>query len=177
MIKATAVLITKEKTYPREVLDSLLGTFEEYLIETECPSVHRRYELALKARNDLIYVQDDDCIADPERIYRTYNGQITNAITSHHYKWYKDKGVTLVGWGAFFPKSMIDFSKYLNKYPVDDLFLSQTDRVFTYLNQPFNSVITDIKHLPTATQPGRMHTSPGHWDKLEEVIKRLHNIN
>lgn len=174
MIKATCVLITKKSEYPKEVLASL--DFDEVLIETECPSIYRRYELALKAKNDLIYVQDDDCIVDPQLIFEKYYGLITNAMTPHHFEAYKNTGITLVGWGAFFPKHMIDFTKYLEKYPKDDLFLSQTDRIFTYLNQPFNSIVMDIQHLPTAVEPGRMSTSPDHWDNLAKIKERLYNI-
>lgn len=173
---ATAVLITREKEYPREVLKTLEGKFDEILIETECPSIHRRYELALKARNELVYVQDDDCTIDPEKLFKAYNGQITNALTSHHLERYKNKGITLIGFGAFFPKSMIDFSKYLDKFPADDLFLSQADRVFTYLNKPFNSQLITINHLPSATGPGRMSTSSDHWSNLERITWRLNTL-
>lgn len=175
-MKATAVLITTKADYPPEVLESLLGKFDEILIETECPSIHRRYQLATKAKNDLIYVQDDDCITNVEALFKAYNGQITNAITQHHLDWYKDKGVTLVGFGAFFPKNMIDFSEYLDKYPVDSLFLSQTDRVFTYLNRPFNQQLVTIKNLPSATESGRMSTKPDHWSNLERILARCHTL-
>lgn len=172
---ASAVLITKEKEYPKEVLDSL-PPFDELIIETECPSVLRRYELAAKAKNDVIYVQDDDCIVDVIKLFGQYNGQITHAITPNHYSFYRDTGITLIGWGAFFPKKMINFDKYIDKYGINPLFLSQADRVFTYLNQPFNSIITDINHLPSATLGDRMSTTEGHWDNLVRIKKQLHDL-
>lgn len=172
---ATAILITKEKEYPKEIL-SKLPKFDEVIIETECPSILRRYELAQKARNTIIYVQDDDCIIDVDRLYNYYNGRITNAISQHHKDWYKGAGITLIGYGAFFPKQMVNFDKYLDVYGVTPLFLTQADRVFTYLNQPFNSVVMDITHLPTATAEGRMSTSNGHWENLELIKKQLYGI-
>lgn len=177
-MKATAILITREKEYPIEVLNSVKNAdFDEIIVQTECPSVYRRYELALQAKNDLIYVQDDDCTIDIEALYEKYDGRLTNAISDHHLNFYKDMGITLIGWGAFFPKKMVDFDKYLRQYPIDSLFLSQTDRIFTYLNQPHNYVITKIHHLSTADGPGRMSTTPGHWNKLEIIRMRLQKIN
>lgn len=172
---ATAVLITREKEYPKEVLDSL-PKFDEVIIETECPNILRRYELATKARNDIIYVQDDDCIVDVMVLYALYNGQITNAMSSHHFNWYRDSGVTMVGWGAFFPKKMINFDRYLDMYGVNPLFLAQADRVFTYLNQPFNSVVMDINHLPRATDGNRMYRNESHWEDLEKIKRQLYDL-
>src|ERR1700690_354270 len=130
-MKVSAVLISKEKEYPQEVLESVLG-FDEILIITECPNILKRYETALKARNEIIYVQDDDCIIDVSKLFNQYNGQITNSITQHHKDFYVKMGMTLVGFGCFFPKKMINFDRYVNKWGVDKLLLSQADRVFTY---------------------------------------------
>lgn len=175
MIQATAVLITKEKEYPKEVLDSL-PEFEEVLIEVNCPNILRRYELASQARNNLIYVQDDDCIADVEKLESLYNGQITNAMTEHHFNWYGGSGITLIGWGAFFPKDMINFDRYLDKYPIDELFLREADRVFTFLNQPHNSFVMDINILPTATLGDRMSSTSEHWETLSKIKERLYTL-
>jgi hypothetical protein len=174
-IPATCVLITREGEYPQEVLDSL-PLFNEVIIETECPSIYRRYELARKAKNNLIYVQDDDCTINVEELLYFYKGRLTNAITQHHKEYYAGMGVTLVGFGTFFDKRMIDFSPYLAKYPKDKLFLSQTDRIFTYLNRPFRSVVMDINQLPRGNEPNRMSTSSDHWDNLAKIRERLYNI-
>lgn len=171
-MKITAVLITKNKEYPPEI--KLGNFFDEVLVTTECPSVYRRYEQAQRAKNSVIYVQDDDCIVDYEELWNHFHGEhLTNAITAHHQKVYKNTGITLVGWGCFFPKHLVDFSRYTDKYGVDDLLLSQADRVFTYLNQPHVSVISDVKHLPTATAASRMHTQPDHLDNLRKIRERL----
>lgn len=176
MIKATAVLITRLKEYPKEILDAL-PAFDEVLIKTECPSVLYRYELATQAKNDLIFFQDDDCLVDVEELYKHYNGQLTNFIKEGHYRFYNGSGITLIGWGCFFPKSMLDFSKYIEKYEIDDLLLSQADRVFTYLNQPHNTIIRPVVDLPTAADSTRMSTQWDHWTNLQQIRNHLSTIN
>src|ERR1700753_1949500 len=114
-MKVSAILITKEKKYPKEVLESL-SDFDEIIVKTECPNILTRYELTLKAKNEVIYVQDDDCIIDSQELFKYYNGQITNAITQHHRDFYSKLGMTLIGFGAFFPKKMVDFKKYTDKW-------------------------------------------------------------
>lgn len=171
-VKATAVLITKDKEYPQEILN-FLPDFDEVIIKTECPSIHQRYELAKQAKNDLIYVQDDDCLPNILHLLQRYNGQITNFMKQGHFDWYGKTGITLIGWGAFFPKQMINFDKYLAKFDVDEIFLSQTDRIFTYLNQPFNTLIADVIDLPRATDHTRMSSNPNHWEKLNTIRQRL----
>lgn len=175
MDKCTAVLITKLKEYPKEILDSL-PPFDEVLIKTKCPSVLYRYELATQAKNDLIYVQDDDCLVDVEELYKLYDGRLTNFIKPWHFESYKGTGITLVGWGTFFPKKMLDFSKYIEKYEIDDLLLSQADRVFTYLNQPHNTYKRDGRDLPSATDNTRMSTQSDHWINLRNIQQQLLTI-
>jgi hypothetical protein len=169
-VNVSCILITKEKEYPQEVLRSL--PFDDVIIERECPSVYRRYELALQAKHTVIYVQDDDCVIDVHRLLRSYDGRLTNAITEHHLNAYFGTGMTLVGFGTMFPKSMIDFSPYIERYGVDPLLLSQADRVFTYLNQPHNSIVMPIRNLPTAIAPDRMSTQGDHWVNLQLIQRR-----
>lgn len=176
MIPATCILITKEKQYPQEILDSL-PEFDEVIIKTECPSVLMRYELAKQAKNDIIYVQDDDCIADVEFLWERYAGKITNAMTEGHYRAYWGSGITLIGWGTFFPKSMVNFDEYIDVYGITLILLSQADRVFTYLNQPFDTHVLPIHHLPSAVAVGRMSTSNDHWSNLETIKKQLYELS
>lgn len=172
MIKATFVGITREKEYPKEIDTS---GFDEVLIKTESPSVYERYILASKARNELIYVQDDDCIVDYQALFGHYNGQITNGMTQHHLDYYRDKGVTLVGWGCFFPKTMLkNMGRYASVYGVDEHMLREADRIFTYFNKPFNSVVMDHKDFTEQTQ--RMWNESNHWTSMEEAIRKCQAI-
>lgn len=175
-MKITAVLITKDSVYPQEVLDSVKPHVDEIIVETNCPSIYRRYELAKHAKHNMVYVQDDDCIIDIELLKQAYNGHLTNFITSEHRESYEHTGITLVGWGTLFPTKMLDFRPYLDVFGENPLFLSQTDRVFTYLNQPHNSIVVDVKHLPRATDDSRMSTQPDHWENLTKISEQLKSL-
>src|SRR3990167_1445415 len=169
-MQITFVGITTEKEYPKEIDTSW---FDEVLIRTESPSVYERYLLAAQAKNDIIYVQDDDCLVDYQELWKYYNGQITNGMTAHHQSNYRSSGVALVGWGCFFPKEMLkNIDKYIAKYGVDAHLLREADRIFTYLNQPFNSVITD--HLDFTPQTNRMWNESHHWESMRQAIVKLH---
>lgn len=163
-MKISCCLITKKKEYPRIILDRLeTGFFDEILIKTESPSVYERYILAGQAKNDIIYVQDDDCFLNCQVLFSKYNGRITNSITDGFKKKYEDLGCTLVGWGAFFDKSMLDvFRKYMSVYGVDNHLLREADRIFTYLNKPFNTIV--MPHEDLFQNEERM-SSPQHKEQ------------
>ena len=167
----TAVLITKEKEYPKDIV---LDGFDEVIIKTESPSVYQRYVEAEKARNDIVYVQDDDAIVDYRELWKHYNGQLTNGITMHHTAYYQGTGITLIGWGCFFPKKMLEnMKKYTDRWGVDNLLLREADRVFTYLNQPHNSIVMDHKDLP---QVGRMSLERNHYESMQMMRNKLNLI-
>lgn len=166
----TAVLITREKEYPKEI--SLEG-FGEVLICTESPSVYQRYILAAIAKNDTIYVQDDDAIIDYKELFEHYDGRLTNCMTQHHFDAYRGNGCTLVGWGCFFPKSMLAvFNKYMDRYGVDSHLLRDADRIFTVLNQPFNTLIRGHQDIHFDQNQGRMWNEGNHWTSMAEAIQK-----
>lgn len=172
MNNITAVLITRNKEYPKEIV---LDGFGEILIKTESPSVYERYLLAAQAKNDIIYVQDDDCVIDYKELWTHYNGQLTNAITAGHFQQYNGTGATLVGWGCFFPKSMLKcFSKYIDKYGIDQHLLREADRIFTTLNQPHNTIIRD--HRDFTEQTARMWNEPIHWISASLAIEKTKTL-
>lgn len=171
--RITAVLITRDKEYPKEIDTSW---FDEVLIRTESPSVYERYLLAEKAKNNIIYVQDDDALFDYKQLWQFYNGQLTNGITREHQNMYRDSGVTLVGWGCYFPKAMIkNIDKYIEKYGVDAHLLREADRIFTYLNQPHNNVI--MPHVDFRPQKqGRMWNEANHWESMRQAILKVKSL-
>lgn len=148
-MKISCCLITKEKEYPKIIMERLtLGFFDEILIRTESPSVYERYLLAKRAKNSTIYVQDDDCMVNYQSLFKHYNNRITNTITLPFKDKYDKMGCTLVGWGAFFPSYMINaFDRYIAKYGEDHHLLREADRIFTYLNKPFNTIIQPHEDL------------------------------
>jgi hypothetical protein len=166
MNNVTAVLITKHKEYPKEIV---LDGFGEIIIRTESPNVYTRYLEAEKAKNDIIYFQDDDAIIDYKELFKHYDGRLTNGITPHHYEAYKGSGATLVGWGCFFPKKMLKvFEKYIDKYGLDFHLMREADRIFTYLNQPHNTII--MPHQDLEQTPDRMSFEPNHYIWAREAI-------
>lgn len=151
MDKISAILITRESAYPKLVLERLtLGFFDEIIIETNCPHIYRRYELAKTAKNTLLYFQDDDAILNYQNLFKEYNGQLTNAMPKNFKDKYDKMECTLTGWGCFCDKSMLSvFDKYIEKYGENDPhLLREADRIFTYFNKPYNTLIQPHEDLP-----------------------------
>ena len=166
----TAVLITKEKEYPKAILDRLQG-FGEIIIKTQSPDVYTRYLEAGEAKNDIVYVQDDDCFINHQELFKHYDGRLTNSMTPHHFNAYKDTGATLVGWGCFFPKPMLKvFEKYVAEYGQDFHLFREADRIFTVLNQPFNTKI--MPHEDLLQSSDRMSFEPNHYIWAKEAIQK-----
>ncbi len=174
----TAVLITKHAEYPKEI--SLEG-FGEVIIRTNSPSVYERYAAAKNAKNDIIYVQDDDLITNYKELFKHYNGQLTNAMRGRREFYEKISGgrITLVGFGAFFPKKMIDvFDQYEAKYGRDFHFYREADRIFTWLNYPHNTfTLPSVDIKPADGEPERMSADPRHFEYVDEVMKKLNTIS
>ncbi len=168
----SCVLITREKEYPKAVLDRIdTDFFDEILVVTECPSIYHRYLMASKAKNDIIYVQDDDCFVNYQVLFKHYNGQIINAMTQPFIDKYKDTGCTLVGWGCYFEKHMLSvFDSYIAKYGVDAHLLREADRIFTYLNFPVKTVV--MPHEDLNQTPERMGYQPGHYESMAQAIEK-----
>ena len=168
-MSVTAVLITREASYPRDI--KIDFPFDEVLIETDCPNVLRRFELAEKASSDIIYVQDDDAEIDIHALWSHYNGHLTNAMSEFHLQAYAGTGVTLVGWGAFFPKSVINFEPWQKRYgAVDEM---EADRIFTYFARPHNSILMPIREVRRSV---RMSARVDHYSIRDSIIRQLKDI-
>ncbi len=172
MDKISCCLITRKKEYPSIIMDRLtLGFFDEILVCTESPSVYQRYLLAKQAKNDVIYVQDDDCLVNYQSLYKKYDGNLTNTITEGFKNFYDPLGCTLVGWGCFFPRSFTDvFYKYIRKYGEDEHLLREADRIFSFLNKPFNSIL--MPHEDLFQDKTRMSLEPEHFPSAYEAIRK-----
>lgn len=167
--KVTAVLITREREWPKDCRVDF--DFDEVLIETNCVNVRRRFELAKTAKNDIIYVQDDDNVIDISKLWEQYDGRLTHAITDGHAEIYAGTGVTLIGFGAFFPKSLIDFSRW--EADCGEVDAMEADRIFTYLAQPHNSVFIPIMQID---RPVKMCYRPGHYERKNNIIEQLRRM-
>lgn len=144
--------------------------------------VFGRYLMADAAPTEYVYVQDDDCIIDAKRLAAMYDPEsgelLCNVKPSHrgsyqcHYP-----GIMLVGWGSIFPRAMIDFGSYLGKYPADELFYRECDRVFTFLNRGKIRVVDiGVRDLPHAGELDRMGTEARHGADLMEIRRRLQTL-
>ena len=175
MNKISCCLITKKSEYPKIVLERLtLGFFDEIIIKTESPSVYQRYLLAKQAKNEIIFVCDDDVLVNYQVLFKKYDGRITNTMTLPFISKYEEMGCTLVGWGCYFPKSMLGvFDRYIARYGEDEHLLREADRIFTYLNKPFNTIIQPHEDL---FQDENRMSSPAnvefHFQSANEALKK-----
>jgi len=175
----TVCLITKDDVYPSIILNSVFKfPFGEVLIRTHCDSPHRKQELFEKAKNDLIYYQDDDCIAPIEQLLEQSDPtKINCAMKPSHLMQYAQSKIALLGWGSIFPKSVIKvLDKYRAEYGEDDLYKRETERIMTWLSYPQNRMELPIIDLPSAMAPDRLSMQPGHYDFIPIVEERCLNI-
>lgn len=174
--KVSCVLITRNAEYPEIIMERLdQGFFDEILVQPNSECVYQRYIAAKQAKNDLIYVQDDDCMVNYRVLFRSYDGRLTNSMPLEFQEKYKDWECTLVGWGCFFPKSMLSvFDRYIEKYGMDAHLLREADRIFTHLNQPFNTVT--LPHEDLFQTPERMCYQEDHYRSAMEAIEKAKSL-
>lgn len=123
-----------------------------------------------------IYTQDDDCIVDAEALMEHYeDGLIVTNVSADRRAFCSD-GVTLIGWGALFHRSLLSvFDRYLELYPMDELFLRECDRLFTGLNRT-RCVEVPLEHLPHAFARDRMGMERIHLADLAEIRRRIEEL-
>lgn len=184
-IPATACLITREAEYPKDVWPPAGVEFDEVLIETRCPGLWRRYELALQARNGVVYTQDDDFLVDVPRLWSHYRGRLTFVVKGERGAIkYRKTGSAIVGRGAFFPKRLVDFSRWTARY--GDLMRRhvydaaghkvdrcEDDRIFTALAKPWDTVADAALSVP---RPIRLADEPGAMEsraRCHELLRTL----
>ena len=144
-----------------------------------------RYMTAHKARNALIYVQDDDClISDVEMLYNRFlslpEGILCGATPERmafEAEHQEIPRIALVGWGTFFRKADIDvFYRYRDKHGVDDILLREADRIFTYL-QPVPAIVipATVEHLDAVGGPA-LSAEVNHVASRDEAIERCQKL-
>ncbi len=168
-------LISKDPTYPQEVLDSVQGVgFGEILILTSSDSPYRKHELFAKAKYEMVAYQDDDAICPWVNILAFSRPDIINvAMKEGHAMAHQDNRATMgLGWGAVFPKKMLDsLNKYTDIYGEDEVFKRETERIFTYLNYPQNRLVLSIIDLPSAYAEDRLWRQPEH-NQFKEIAQQ-----
>lgn len=167
----TAVIPTRGNVDLTPILDSLAGCGEVIVWDNSCEDadskVYARYLAIAKARNSVVYTQDDDCLVDVEAVCRHYApGALTANMPQSRWPDYPDSA--LVGWGSVFDRDLpaqafrhfFDFHGQV----IDPLFLMTCDVVFSTLARRRRIIDVGFTHLPWAEGPGRMFTSPGHTE-------------
>ncbi len=190
--KVSAVLVKWKRTNELEqIVDHLrgIGFIDEIIVwdnTAENRVCYSRYLAAItKARNDTIYVQDDDCIVEniPE-IYSTFDGgHLSNGIKPERVIEYANQRgqepyITLVGWGAFFKKDWVScLDRYLEKYGEDDVLHREADRIFTYLlARHHNTIEARIRDLPSASGEMALYLEHDHKKRINETKRRLETL-
>ncbi len=187
-MKVTAVVVTKGGTLDVKVTQSL-RSFDEVIVwdNSRAPKnvrVYGRFAGALLARNEFVYVQDDDCVVDAIKIAHCAaslvgTGKILCNMPSDRRPEYVGTGVSLIGWGTVFSKSLIgpSFAAYLKRWPQDELFERECDRLFTYVNRR-SVVLIDagLTHLPHAHRDDRMGREARHRVDRDEICRRARDL-
>ncbi len=173
----SAVLITREKAWPTDVVMNF--KFDEVLTCVECPHIFRRFELAAQAKHDTIYVQDDDVSIDIRRLYSIYlapalPGRLTAVMPLGFQQIYAGTGVTMVGFGCFFPRVMaeqfVEQQQFWRAEFGDAIFEAEADRFFTFSHRPFNHAVVAMRQF---ARPVKMSSRPGHYAVRAEIFRRL----
>lgn len=176
LTKVSCCLNTKETVYPHVILDHVSQfPFGEILILTHSDSPYRKHELFAKAKYDLIYYNDDDCITSVEKLTAQSNPEMINvAMKSEHFEAYKSLRMTMgLGWGSIFPKSvLVALDRYRRVYGEDELFKRDTEKILTELVFPQNRLVLPIEDLPSAMAMDRLWRQPNHWDNMRIIQER-----
>lgn len=162
-MKVTAVLINYKRPADLERVKENLLQYEfidEIIVWDNTRDnnfVYGRFLASRKAKNDVVYTQDDDCIIEniPE-IFATFDGiHLSNGLKPEAIKSYSTRQETLLGWGSFFKKDWTyNLDRYVAKYGVDYYLYTNADRIFTsLLPKPFNTIEAKVVDFPSATDP------------------------
>lgn len=190
--KVTAVLLSwKRPNELKEIIKHLetIEFIDEILVWKNTSVSNKinygRYLGALKAKNDIIYTQDDDCIVENiEEIYTTFDGKhLSNGIKPGAMRHYgSQKGSepysTVMGWGSFFKKEWFSvLNKYIERYGEDYLFYREADRIFSVLLcRRHNTIPVRIRDFPSATSPAALYHQSEHIACMNEAIRKAKEI-
>lgn len=187
-MKVTAILVSWkrpkelaqiiENLYQYEFIDEIIVAINRPDDNLKC---YRRWLAVKEARNNTIYVQDDDCIIGNLReLYENYTGtRMVIGMKETRIVEYIGEKSAMVGWGTFFDKNWVNFNKYLDTYGVDDLLIRESDRIITYKigkERPHKYKIADVKDFDCANSDDAMWVQPNHWDYKKIAIQTAREI-
>ena len=127
----------------RNISLSLKGAKVRIINSQENELCYGRFLCIKEAKNNIVYVQDDDMLVrNVPELFRNFMSHplcITHALGPNHLRQhskdnYGDAQMALLGWGAFVKKEWISvFDSYLKSNPADFLFKREADIIFTLL--------------------------------------------
>lgn len=149
-------------------------------------AVYGRYEAIGWASNEVVFVQDDDCIVDAAAAIAAYEPGILAANMPQEFRpFYPDS--CLVGFGAVFDDDLPDLA-FGGKWSDPDIlsaadfagappdFFNRTcDVVFTTLT-PRKLVDVPCRNLPWATGRDRMYRQPEHVGERNRMLRLARRV-
>ena len=163
------ISMIKDILYRHYMIDEILvrDNSDENLLS------YGKYLLIPKAKNEIIYYQDDDCIVNNlNELLQSFDGHtMLNNIKASHMDMYSGKD-SMMGWGSVFKKSWVSrLGDYIMKYGVDKYMLREADRIFTCLI-PHKNILADITDFPSANAEYALYKQPEHQGFKHEAIRR-----
>jgi glycosyltransferase involved in cell wall biosynthesis len=124
-----------------------------------------RFAYARLARNEIVYVQDDDVLVrNVPDLYRQFLADdtcITHALSQQHFRLrdryvYPEAHLALLGWGAFFRKDWLGvLDPWAESHGDDPLFLREADKYFALLlSRRHNTLLGRLDHFSDSNTPG-----------------------
>lgn len=170
--QVSACLVSRDPIDP-QIMQSLEG-FGEIIIGDGTQGVYGRFDAIRRAKFDIVYTQDDDCVVDVPLLLNEWDGHFVSNMRANRAAEYASN-ITLIGWGAMFRKELISvLDKYTKRWGHDALFIRECDRVFTGLTK-HKTVFIEVENLPNAHQ-GRLGNDPEHWTYLAQIKQRVYQL-
>ncbi len=180
--EVSAVIVTRGDISLKPVLDTL--PFDDIVIwnnrARDNVMLYGRYVAMREARNQVVYVQDDDCTLTPEAIETLLAEYRPREIVANMpvSRWDDYPDSCLVGWGAVFDRVLPRraFERYARRYPLGaNAFMRDCDLVFTTLT-PHVKLDLGFAHLPWAEMPYRLFRQPEHAGVREKILQQARDV-
>jgi hypothetical protein len=176
-VRISAVIVSRLDHPLGEVIDSIAPHVSEIIIVRGIAGVWERWEGVSRACCEVCYIQDDDAIVDVPAVLAAYEpDRVTCNMPEDHRSDYPD-GIALVGWGCVFDRAdwHAPFEPYLKRWPSDDLFRRECDRVFTGCAN-LKLIDVPVRHLAHAHGSDRMGREARHRDDMREIRQRIYAV-
>jgi hypothetical protein len=171
----SAIIPTRGDVPMGRIVDHLTQYAEiDEIVIVKGDTPFNRYLAAVRAKNEAIFTQDDDCVTDLRPLLDAYepgSGAIVNAMTLAHAAQYPGRQ-TLIGFGAIFDRAIV---RCFDGWERDTLFFRESDRIFGTVN-PHVTVFPAIEILPHAYASNRLWKQPDHVAARIAMEQRIFEV-